>query len=133
MNHFKEKAFLTGSSSLMNIEGDHYLNLKLTLATKDAKRSYGHIEPNAMMRITLINDDHIYLFNGVNATGNIEAYTGNTIYQCVYPIKKEEYKELLRKEIDKVGIMWTTGFEEYEIYEVDFIQNQISCLKNGTK
>lgn len=133
MNHFKENSFLTGSSSLMNIEGDHFLNLRLTLATKDAKRSYGHIEANSMMRITLINGEHLYLFNGLNSTGKIEAYTGNTIYQCVYPLKKEEYKELKNKEVDKVGLMWTTGFEEYEVYEVDFIQNQITCLKNGTK
>jgi len=32
-------------------------------------------------------------------------------------------------EIDKIGIQWSSGYEEYTIYEVDFLTSQLSCLK----
>ncbi len=130
LNHFKSNDFLTGEAALMKIGKKTYINLRLILATRDARRSYGYIQEEAMLRISLINGDKIYLRNQVRSNGNLEAYTGNTVYQCIYSIEGEYVKELKRTEIDRVGIMWSTGFEEYEVYEVDFLMNQLYCLDN---
>ena len=130
MSYFKENDFLKVESSVLKVDNKTFLNLKLTLSTKDAKRSYGLIEENAMMRIQLINGDKVYLNNQIRSEGSLEAYTGNTIYHALYMIKKDDLKELEKTEVDKVGLMWSSGFEEYDVYEVDFILNQIKCLKN---
>ena len=130
LNHFGSKDFLTGEASLMKISDKTYLNLRLILATRDARRSYGFIEDEAMLRISLINGDKIYLKNQIRSNGELEAYTGNTIYQCLYLIDKDYVNEIKRTEVDKVGVMWSTGFEEYEVYHVDFLINQLECLKN---
>ncbi len=130
-NYFKEKDFITAESSLMTVDGKTYLNVRMILATKDAKRSYGHIEEGALMRVTLINGNRLFLNNNIRSEGKIEAYTGNTVYQMLYHIDGDKRKELSGTEIDKVGIMWTTGFEEYDVYEVDFITKHLDCLANG--
>ena len=49
--------------------------------------------------------------------------------QGVYGINNENVKMLSKFPIDKVGIMWTSGFETYDIYNVDLIMNHLSCLK----
>ena len=49
----------------------------------------------------------------------------------LYYIDGDNKKELSDKEVDKVGIMWTSGFEEYDIYEVDFITKHLDCLAHG--
>jgi hypothetical protein len=130
-SYFKENDFLRGEASLMKVDNKTFLNLRLVLATRDARRSYGFIQEDAMLRITFINGDRVYLNSQVRSDGNLEAYTGNTVYTCLFPLDKDDLKELERTEIDRVGIMWSTGFEEYDIYNVDFIINQLSCLKNG--
>lgn len=130
LNHFKANDFLTGEASLMQVDKKFYLNLRLILATRDARRSYGYVGEGAMLRISLINGDRIYLKNQISSNGNLEAYTGNTVYQCLYQVEKDYIKDLKRTEIDRVGIMWSTGFEEYDVYEVDFLMNQLYCLEN---
>ena len=114
----------------MKISNKTYLNLRLILSTRDARRAYGFIEEEAMLRISLINGDRIYLKNQVRSNGQLEAYTGNTIYQCIYYIDSDYLNEIKRTEVDKVGIMWSTGFEEYEVFNVDFLMNQLICLNN---
>ncbi|NNF32951.1 MAG: hypothetical protein HKN68_02520 [Saprospiraceae bacterium] len=130
LNHFKSNDFLKGEASLMQVDKRFYINLRLILATRDARRSYGYVAEDAMLRISLINGDRIYLKNQIRSDGNLEAYTGNTVYQCLYQVDKDDIKEIKRTEIDKVGIMWSTGFEEYDVYEVDFLMNQLYCLEN---
>jgi len=130
LNHFKSNDFLTGEASLMQVDKKIYINLRLILATRDARRSYGYVGEDAMLRISLINGDRIYLKNEIRSDGNLEAYTGNTVYQCLYQVENDVIKEIKRTEIDKVGIMWSTGFEEYDVYEVDFLMNQLYCLDN---
>ncbi len=130
-NYFKEKDFITAESSMMKVDGKTYLNLRMILATKDAKRSYGHVEEGALLRVTLINGTRLFLRNNIRSEGKIEAYTGNTIFQMLYHIDGDKRKELAGTEVDKVGIMWTTGFEEYDVYEVDFITKHLDCLAHG--
>jgi hypothetical protein len=35
----------------------------------------------------------------------------------------------MKSEIDKVGIEWSSGYEEYEVYEVDAILAQLNCFE----
>ena len=83
-----------------------------------------------MLRITLLSGKTIFLNNRISSEGKLESYTGYTVYNCFYGLEKEDLEDLEKLEIDKIGIMWTTGFEEYPVYQIDLIQNQILCLKN---
>lgn len=130
IRHFKNNGFLIGSGSMIKSNDKYYLNLEISIKSKDARRSYGRVEKDAMLRITLLSGKKIFLNNRISSEGKLESYTGYTVYNCFYGLENEDVEDLEKLEIDKIGIMWTTGFEEYPVYQIDFIQNQILCLKN---
>lgn len=130
-SHFKENDFLTCFAKLSKIGGLYYLSLEVRIASIKANKTYGALDKGAPIRIKLLNGETVNLYNLTAATGFIEPITGVTVYQANYPMEKGEYKQLSRTELDKIGLIWSTGYEEYEIYEVDFLINQALCLKNS--
>ncbi len=128
--YFKDKHFLVCEASLVQISNKNYLNLYVTIASKDAIKNYGYIEKNSQLKIELISGELIYLPNIQNAMGELESYTGNTKYLVTLPIDKSTMKQLSKSEVDKIGIMWSSGYEQYEILHVDLLMNQIDCLKS---
>ena len=130
-SYFKENDFLTCYAKLSKVGGFHYLSLEVRIASIKANKTYGALDKGAPIRIKLLNGETVNLYNLTAATGFIEPITGVTVYQTNYPMEKGEYKQLSKTELDKIGLIWSTGYEEYEIYEVDFLINQAKCLKNS--
>lgn len=130
-SYFKENDYLTCNAKLSKIGGLYYLSLEIRIASIKANKTYGSLDKGSSIRIKLLDGETVQLFNISGATGIIEPLTGVTVYQTNYPMEKGEYKQLSKTELDKIGFIWSTGYEEYEIYEVDFLMNQAECLKNS--
>lgn len=130
-SYFKEKDYLTCNAKLSKVGGLYYLSLEIRIASIKANKTYGSLDKGSSIRIKLLDGETVHLYNISGATGIIEPLTGVTVYQTNYPMEKGEYKQLSKTELDKIGIIWSTGYEEYEIYEVDFLMNQAECLKNS--
>lgn len=130
-SYFKDKHFLTGESQIILLHNRYYWYLKITIASKDAIKNYGYIEKNSPLKIELLNKETIYISNSQNTTGKLEPYTANTVYQLILPLDKGNGKVLQKTEVDKIGIMWSSGYEEYEIMHVDRVKNQINCIQNN--
>ena len=47
---------------------------------------------------------------------------------CVDKADKSDFDMLAKHELDKLGIVWAQGYEEYEVSNIDLIKNQINCL-----
>jgi hypothetical protein len=39
----------------------------------------------------------------------------------------------MESEMDVVRVAWSAGYEDYEIYDVDFMQNLFKCLDKVAK
>lgn len=126
--HFKDKHFLSCDVKIIKHSKNNYLWLYITIASKDAQRTYGRIEQKSTLKFELLNGEILYLQSAQNANGVLEAYTGNTNYEVVLPLDKSQAKQLMKSEVDRVGIMWTSGYEQYEIYNIDLIMNQLNCV-----
>jgi hypothetical protein len=83
-----------------------------------------------MLRVKLINGAFVNLFNARKDLGRIDAYTGNTVYSANYLIDKETEKTLSTRELDKLRVVWSTGFEDYDVVDLDFLINQFACLRS---
>lgn len=130
-SYFKENDYLTCYAKLSKVGGFYYLSLEVRIASIKANKTYGALDKGAPIRIKLLNGETVNLYNLTAATGFIEPITGVTVYQVNYPMEKGDYKQISKTELDKIGLIWSTGYEEYEIYEVDFLINQAKCLKNS--
>jgi len=130
LKHFlKNENFLECRAYLTKLDGDYYLNLDLDLATKDASRNYGFIDKDDMIKLTFINGDNFVANSIYRAEGKLEPYSGHTIYEAVYKLQDIEMELIEDLELDKLAIIWSSGFEEYPIYEIDILQKQLKCLK----
>ena len=82
-----------------------------------------------MFRITFIDGEKFVLNkNNKIESGTIQEYTGHTVYQAKFELKKDVYKKISKTEIDFVGLIWSTGFEKYDVFEIDILKHQASCL-----
>ena len=130
--YFKAEDFLTADAYLTKIGKDYFLTLEIMLRSKDASKSYGSINLNSELRLQFVDGDESILYSIVQDYGEIEPYSGHTLYTAVYPLNNDAITYMSKKLVDTAGIMWSSGFEQYDIYQVDFLKEQMNCLKNGT-
>jgi hypothetical protein len=116
----------------MKYDGEYYLNLELKFNSKDVKKSYGTINKEDFLKIQLIEGHQVFLNSVSNSEAEIEQYTGKTIYKSQFKFKSSDDLKLVgTNNIDFIGIMWSSGFEDYTLYEIDALKKQIKCLKDG--
>ena len=126
----KSDNFLKCDVSLAKIDGDYYMLLQFRIRSKDAKKNYGFIQIGERLRITTVKGNSIYCKAVNKAEGRLEQYTGNTLYNAMYKIEKEDLGKIKKQYIDEVGVIWTSGFESYKVYNVDLLKNQMECLES---
>ena len=127
----KKKNFLNCNAYLTLLDGDFYLNLDLELATKDASKSYGYIDKNDLVKLTFINGENFIANSIYKAEGKLEQYSGHTKYEAVYRLQDINMELIKDLELDKLAIIWSSGYEEYPVYEIDLLQRQLECIKKA--
>ena len=128
--YYKKESFLTGDVSLIEMGKNTYMAMNIIIRSRDALKNYGMIQAGSPLKVELINGEAAYLFAISNATGRPIANTSNIFYQAIFKIEKSEFNLLKKSEIDNVGVMWSSGYEKYDVYNIDVILRQISCLEN---
>jgi hypothetical protein len=129
--YFRQQELVSCFASLHQIEDNTWLTLEFQISSPDARKNFGILENKSLLRFKLINGAFISLSNARTDQGKLDAYTGNTIYTGNYLIDKETEKSLTRHELDKIRVVWSSGFEDYDIVNVDFLINQFNCLRSG--
>jgi hypothetical protein len=128
-NYHKDKPFLTIEVSSIKTSRKYYLDINLIFSSRDVKKSYGSINSDGFIRIEMVNGKTIFTKPISQSTVSIEQYTGKTIYNVKVMLENiEDAKVLEKKYVSEIGIMWSSGFESYPIYNVDFFKTQFSCL-----
>jgi hypothetical protein len=49
-------------------------------------------------------------------------------YRVHYAIAQDQMSFLSKSEVDKIRVFWSSGYEEYEVYQLDFFMKQLACL-----
>ena len=72
------------------------------------------------------------LTNTLNDGGTVDYQKKITLYNGNFIISSKDEKTLQETPIEKLRIVWSTGFEEYEVYTMDFLIRLLTCMqKNG--
>lgn len=128
-NYFKSKDYMVCMSSVSKTGKSVSLHLDLTFTSKDAAKSYGYVPDESMVTIQLVTGKLIRFKTRGDSRPTIEQYTGNIVYSLVVPMDNDAASSLEKVPLDRMGIMWSSGYESYDIYEVDFLMKQLNCLK----
>lgn len=128
--HFKPKNYITCRGNLTKISGGFvFLNLEFEIYSTDAYRAFGGLPIYSQLNIKLLNGDNIRLLNKKADNGEYDSTKKVYRVKGQYSINRKQEKLLKKSELDKVRIVWGTGYEDYEIYELDFFINQFRCLE----
>lgn len=131
-SYYKLSDFLTISAALEKLDGKTYLNIEARFNSKDVMKSYGKIHKSDFLRLEFVSGRKLFLTAVESSDPYLEKHTANSVYKARYQIANKSDLDILQKEyVDKLGIMWSSGFEAYPVYDVDFFHRQLTCLKSA--
>ncbi len=120
--------YLICHGGLIDIQGIIALGIKYEIDSPQARYEYGSISTNAQMILQLIDGETITLLAEQSDSGRVNRSTGKTEFSSIFLINPREEKELRKTEISTVRMVWGTGYEDYEVNELDFLINQFQCI-----
>ncbi len=125
----KDREYFTCTGGLSNTGGLTYLELEIVIASTSAEKAYGIIEKGSRLSLKMIDGYTISLTAAKSAPGEVNVLEKTVTYKPRYFLDKSLLKSLEKSEIDQARMVWMTGYEDYEVYDVDFLRHQINCLK----
>lgn len=128
-NDLKQDNLMNCDAQIVSIEGKPSLHMNLRVNSLQAVKHFGSVEKNHLLKVILVNGKEIELKCYAGSKGVLVQDQKAYIYPLGYTLTNKDLKNLKKKDIDKIGIQWSSGYEEYPIYEVDFFINQIACLE----
>ncbi len=127
-NLLKGKDLINTTCGITRHDGHNYLRVRIVVASKAAFKTYGTIPAGNFMKVTLVTGKSFNIINAYQCTGVLENYTGFVVYETEFLLRSDDASLLRKNPIDTVGIMWSSGFELYPIYEVDAVMNAFDCF-----
>lgn len=126
----KEKEYLSCDAFLTAVGSNRYLTLKFTFAYPNAREAYGFIEEGSMLTVKLLDGSYVNLKSGRMDKGTYDTRSGLLTYNVHYEIDPVHLQALRESEVNSIYVFWSSGYEEYPVYEVNFFINQLACLDN---
>ena len=124
------KEYLVCEGFLTALAGGYrYLSLQFTFAYPNAREAYGFIEKGSVLTLLLLDGNYINLQSGKMDRGSYNTEEEVLTYRVHYPITRSDLNALRKSDLSKVRVFWSSGHEDYEVYQVDFFINQIGCLE----
>ncbi len=125
----KEKEYLRCEGFLSASEGFRFLTLQFTFAYPNAREAYGFIEKGSVLTIKLLNGQYINLQSGAMDRGRYDTQKELLTYVVQYPIDQSLLSLLQNSEAESVRVFWSSGYEEYPVFSLDFFMHQLRCLE----
>ena len=128
-SYFEEGDMIECEAYMSAVAGGYkFVCIEVTVASETAQRSYGSIEKQGLLSIKLVDGTRVNLYNNKTDYGFLDPLKKEVLYKAQYLIPNEHVKTLSKVDIDMVRLVWSTGYEDYTIYETDFLINQLNCL-----
>jgi hypothetical protein len=126
----KEKDFITCQASLSREDKNIYvLSLEILISSHLAREEFGYIDKDSPLVLYLIDGNRVILYNHKTDTGDLNEEEKTVTYRPQYVLEKFDKKVLEELEITKARIVWSAGYEDYPIYEMDFFLDRFKCLE----
>lgn len=127
---FGFKNLLECDGQIRRVEGQLMLKANIRINADKARGSYGLLQNGTLMRIILSDGTTIYLYNIKKNKGKIYAKENYTLYRGYFLIDEKDIKILKKYDVERIGIVWSAGYELYDMYNMDFFKRQLVCIDN---
>jgi len=127
---FDQQEYLRTDAHLSYIEGGYYiLHLHFLVASPDAPQEYQALQASSVLNIKFMNGSTLSLRNGKTSRGQYDGRRQAFVFKGQYPLSGAAVRRLQNREVDRIQVYWTRGYEWYEIYDLDFFKTQLHCIQ----
>ena len=116
-----EAALSTGSSVVS-------LHLTFSIRDNNARKTFGSLGRNSVVILKFIDGTTFTASNLRNDDGTLDPAAQVFTYRGQYALDPSVLKKLRKTELDKIRVSWSTGYEDYEVQNVDLLMRQTKCL-----
>jgi hypothetical protein len=129
LKFYEKNDFLTCSVSLSaNEKGFKHLNFVFVFNSDNVQNTYGVLEKEKVITLRFLDGEYLFLANSKTDRGFVDPIKKTTIYKAIVPINPSQQKTLASAEIDQIRVLWGTGTDDYDIYDLDFFANLMRCI-----
>lgn len=128
------KPFL-GAESLMTcnarlIKSGKTVMLETTFVIRSqfAAKEFGVLPKGSQMTFRTVTGQKLAVRNQIASQAEYDPIAKISTYQGRYLLSKSAQKLLSSQLLDEVRVMWGTGFDDYAIYDLTFLQRQLACI-----
>ena len=127
--YFLEGDMIKCDAYLSAVSGGYkFICIEVVVASETAQKSYGSLEKQGLLSLRLVDGTTVSLYNNKTDTGSLDPIKKTVTFKAQYLIPSEHLKTLGKVDLDVARLVWSTGYEDYTIYETDFLINQLACL-----
>lgn len=110
------------------VTGGGSIHLSFTIKDANARRTFGGLPAKSYLSLKFIDGEIITLFNDINQEIQMDLATSTAVFQARYGFQPALFKVLMKKELDSIRVAWSTGYEDYSVYDVGLFQEMAKCL-----
>lgn len=130
-SYYKDRAYMEAEAQVSTQPGFKYLTLIITIHSDRARQSFGQWQQGSQLSLTLVNGETVILSNTLNDGGTIDYQKKVTRYTANFILSGKDEKTLQQTPVEKLRIVWSTGFEDYEVYGMDFLIRLLACIQKN--
>lgn len=128
------KAYLQGKThviceaALASTGAKATLLLTFNINDPNARKAFGRMEKNSLATLKFLDGSTFELQNLIADDGVFSAENDGSIFRAQYPLNPEAFKKIRKNGLDRIRILWSKGYEDYEVQQVDLLMRQAECL-----
>jgi hypothetical protein len=127
-NYLQGKTHILCEAALEMRGENAFLLLTFTMNDPAPKKSFGGLAKNSVASLRLVDGSAYVLYNLQADEGITDPETGQTTYRARYAVDKPLFRKMQNTESDKIRIAWMTGYEDYDIQQVDTLMRLSHCF-----
>jgi hypothetical protein len=104
------------------------LILTFNINDPNARKAFGRLEKNSIASLKFLDGSMLELQNAIADDGVFSLENDASIFRGQYPLTPEILKKLRHTGLDKVRILWSKGYDDYDVQQVDLLMRQAECL-----
>lgn len=126
--YFTDYEHIVCEAALSSTNNNYILNLTFTIRDVNARRAFGSLPRNGVAILKLLDGETFTIYNLRADEGLADKDNKVFTFRGQYQIEPGMLKKLQKTLLDKVRIAWATGYEDYDVQNVDLLARQLPCL-----
>lgn len=128
------RSFLEGKdqivceASLASAGPNASLWLTFRINDPNTRRAFGNLAKNSFALLTFTDGTVLNVNDLRSDEGSIDPDTRLVTYRAQYPLDGPALRKIRTTELDRIRIAWSTGYEDYDVQQVDVLMRQAKCL-----